>query len=242
MIDQCLQYGDVRIPYQVFFVPGRESKVAIHVHPNGRVQVDAPPQTSLAEVKQAVSKRSQWLCNHIGRIRGQRTWILPREYVSGESHFYLGRRYVLKVRKNKRQQPDVKLKQGLLQVTTDNNNRDTVKTLLWDWYKDHARNQFDRRLEALWQEAGWVREKPAWKLRTMKKQWGSCSPKGILSLNPHLVKAPSQCIDYVLLHELCHLKFHNHSRHFYRLLKTQMPEWEAVKGRLDGMAELLLNS
>ncbi|WP_218649982.1 M48 family metallopeptidase [endosymbiont of Lamellibrachia barhami] len=242
MIEQCLQYGDVQIPYQVLFVPGRQCKVAIHVHPNGRVQVDAPPQTSLVEVKQAVSKRSRWLFNHIERIREQRIWVLPREYVSGESHFYLGRRYVLKVRKSKRQQPGVKLRQGLLQVTTDNNNRDSVKTLLWDWYKDHARNQFDRRLEALWQETNWVQEKPTWKLRTMKKQWGSCSPKGILSLNPHLVKAPSQCIDYVLLHELCHLKFHNHSRHFYRLLKTQMPEWEAVKGRLDGMAELLLNS
>ncbi|MEE9357086.1 M48 family metallopeptidase [Candidatus Vondammii sp. HM_W22] len=242
MIDQRLQYGEVEISYQVFFVPGREYKIAIHVHPNGRVQVDAPPQTSLAEVKQAVSRHSQWLCHQLQRIREQRTWILPREYVSGESHFYLGRRYVLKVRLNRRQQASVKLQRGQFLVTTGDTTRDAVKTLLWNWYKDHARNQIDRRLETLWQETNWVREKPAWKLRAMKKQWGSCSPKGILSLNPHLVKAPSHCIDYVLLHELCHLKFHNHSRYFYRLLKKQMPEWEAVKGRLDGMAELLLNS
>ncbi len=241
MIDQCLRYGDRNIPYQVLFVPGRQRKVAIHVHPNGRVQVDAPPQTSLAEIKQAVSKRSRWLCGYIERIKEQRNWVLPREYVSGESHFYLGRRYVLKVRRIKRRQPNVKLRRGMLQVETDDMTRDVVKNLLWGWYKDHARNQFDRRLDALLQETGWVRGKPAWKLRIMKKQWGSCSPKGILSLNPHLVKAPSQCIDYVLLHELCHLKFHNHSRHFYRLLKKQMPEWEAVKERLDGMAEMLLN-
>jgi len=241
LIDQCLRYGELNIPYQVLFVPGRQRKVAIHVHPNGRVQVDAPPQTSLADIKQAVTKRSRWLCDHIERIKERRSWVLPREYVSGESHFYLGRRYVLKVRKIKMQQPSVKLRRGLLQVATDDITQDAVKNLLWDWYKDHARNQFDRRLGALLQETSWVREKPAWKLRTMKKQWGSCSPKGILSLNPHLVKAPSKCIDYVLLHELCHLKFHNHSRHFYRLLRKQMPEWEAVKGRLDGMAEMLLN-
>jgi predicted metal-dependent hydrolase len=229
------------IPYQVLFVPGRQRKVAIHVHPNGCVQVDAPLQTSLADIKQAVTKRSRWLCEHIERIREQRAWVLPREYVSGESHFYLGRRYVLKVRRIKRQPPNVKLIRGLLQVTTGDVTREAVKHLLWDWYKVHARMQFDRRLEALVLQSSWVREKPSWKLRIMKKQWGSCSPQGILSLNPHLVKAPSQCIDYVLLHELCHLKFHNHSRQFYRLLKKQMPEWETVKVRLDGMAELLLN-
>ncbi len=231
----------MHIPYKVFFVPGRRRKIAIHVHPDGTVQVDAPPQTPLGEVKLAVGKRSRWLCNHLDRIKEQRTHVLPREYVSGESHFYLGRRYVLKVRKNKRQQPRVKLRQGQLQVTCESTDSNTVKTMLWGWYKNHARILFDRRLKAIWQETNWVREQPSWKLLTMKKQWGSCSPRGVLSLNPHLVKAPSLCIDYVLLHELCHLKVHNHSPHFYRLLKRQMPEWEAVKGRLDGMAELLLN-
>lgn len=242
MIEQHLQYGEAQISYQVFFVSGRKHKVAIHVHPNGRVQVDAPAQTSLAEVKQAVAKRSRWLFNRIERIREQRAWVSPREYVSGESHFYLGRRYLLKIQKIKRQQHGVKLMRGQLLVTTDNSNRDCVKALLWDWYKNNAHSQFDTRLERLWEKSNWVQEQPLWKLRSMKREWGSCSPKGVLTLNPHLVKAPPQCIDYVLLHELCHLKFHNHSRSFYRLLKTEMPEWEAVKGRLDGMAELLLNS
>ncbi len=75
----------------------------------------------------------------------------------------------------------------------------------------------------------------------MKTQWGSCSPAGTILLNPHLVKAPRECIDYVISHELCHLKEHNHSPRYYRLLAKIMPSWEAVKTRLDGMAELLLN-
>lgn len=75
----------------------------------------------------------------------------------------------------------------------------------------------------------------------MKKQWGSCSPKGVLSLNPHLVKASLRCIDYVLLHELCHLQVRNHGQKFYDLLSKHLPEWQAAKARLDGMAELLLN-
>ena len=60
-------------------------------------------------------------------------------------------------------------------------------------------------------------------------------------LNPHLVKAPGECIDYVILHELCHIKEHNHGQGFYRLLGQVMPEWRNIKQRLDGMAELLLN-
>ena len=81
---------------------------------------------------------------------------------------------------------------------------------------------------------------PALRLQHMKVQWGSCSPAGRITLNPHLVKAPRECIDYVLLHELCHLRHHNHSARFYKALGTQMPRWRAVKQRLDAMAEQLL--
>jgi predicted metal-dependent hydrolase len=215
--------------------------VAIHVHPDGSVQVDAPAQASLAEIKQAVGKRSRWLSTHLDHIKAQKFHVLPREYVSGESHFYLGRRYLLKVRLDKLAEPSVKLRCGQLQITTTKRDQEMIKSLLWQWYRVHAKNQFDRRLGMLCQNLSWVKNKPVWKLLTMKKQWGSCSPKGVLCLNPHLVKAPSECIDYVLLHELCHLKSHNHSPAFYRQLRQAMPAWESVKARLDGMAELLLN-
>jgi len=72
-------------------------------------------------------------------------------------------------------------------------------------------------------------------------QWGSCSPTGQITLNPHLVKAPRNCIDYVLLHELCRIAEHNHSERFYRLLYGVMPQWEKIKERLDSMAYFYLN-
>ena len=75
----------------------------------------------------------------------------------------------------------------------------------------------------------------------MKTQWGSCSPSGALTLNPHLIKSPRECIDYVIFHELCHLAEHNHSDRFWRLLTQVMPNWEKVKTQLDGMAELYLS-
>jgi len=75
----------------------------------------------------------------------------------------------------------------------------------------------------------------------MQTQWGNCSPGGTITLSPHLVKAPRDCIDYVLLHELCHLKEHNHAPAFWGLLERVMPDWERHKARLDGMAELILS-
>ncbi len=75
----------------------------------------------------------------------------------------------------------------------------------------------------------------------MRTQWGSCSPKGELLLNPYLVKAPRACIEYVVAHELCHLIEHNHSPRFYQHLSAMLPDWQARKDELDGMAEWLLN-
>lgn len=116
-----------------------------------------------------------------------------------------------------------------------------VKSLIDEWYKTKAKLIFIERLEAVILKAAWVTDTPAFRLLAMKKQWGSCSVKGNLILNPHLVKAPKECIDYVILHELCHIAEHNHSEHFWRLLTQVMPNWKEVKARLDGMAELYLN-
>jgi len=116
-----------------------------------------------------------------------------------------------------------------------------IKSLLFDWYRIRAREVFNHRLNEVIAQTLWVKEKPPVRLLSMQTQWGSCSPKGQLTLNLHLVKAPRECIDYVLLHELCHLAEHNHSEKFYRLMKQVMPHWEKVKERLDGMAYFYLN-
>lgn len=238
---QTISYGDERIRYQVCHVPGREAKVAIHVHPDGSVQVDAPMDTELVEIKLAVQKRARWVMGHIEQARELREHVLPREYVSGESHYYQGRRYQMKVVLSESMKGSVKLHRGKLVVEADDVSTTRVRKLLRDWYRAKAQDYFSRRLKDIAARVPWLAETPGLRLLTMKKQWGSCSPKGVLSINPHLVKAPRECIEYVLLHELCHLQEHNHSPRFYRLLTELMPEWKSVKARLDGMSELLLN-
>lgn len=228
-------------------------KIVIKVHPDQRVVVNAPIDATDKIIHDAMMKRARWIWQNIQDFAKQKDHVLPKRYVSGETQFYLGRRYVLKVitdaKTSDKINSTVKLSRGKLHVELSQNDSELdaekravlVKRLIDEWYKDKFRAISRERLEALIHKASWVNNNPSLKLMTMKKQWGSCSNKGNLILNPHLVKAPKECIDYVILHELCHIAEHNHSEHFWRLLTQVMPNWKEVKARLDGMAELYLN-
>lgn len=234
-------YGGDCIEYDVHFVPKKSDKIAIHVHPDGSVQVDAPDGENLSRVQRAVMKRARWIKRHTDEARRQHAQVLPRHYVSGESIFYLGRRYQLKVVAANGDGPAVKLLRGQIRVSAPSREPVTVRTQLAHWYRTRATDVFARRLAEIGERVPWLHEVPAWRLVSMRKQWGSCSPSGQILLNPHLVKAPRPCVDYVICHELCHLQEHNHSPRYYRLLSQMMPGWEPIKARLDGMAEMLLN-
>jgi len=236
-----ITYGDYDIRFAIEPRTSGTPKVLIKVHPDCRVIAQAPSMASYDEIVYAVKKRARWVYRQLRYFEKQRANILPRHYISGESHFYLGRRHVLKVYGNTRHRPEVKLLRGVLQVKTRKENSEKTKSQLFEWYKERARDVFDRRLNIVLPKTLWVTEKPNIRLSAMRTQWGSCSPKGQLTINPNLVKAPTECIDYVLLHELCHIAEHNHSEQFYRLMRQVMPHWGNVKERLDGMAYFYLN-
>ncbi|MBU86087.1 MAG: SprT family zinc-dependent metalloprotease [Pseudomonadota bacterium] len=236
----AIQYGDRRLQFAWRQRDKAGTRARIHVYPNGLVEVETPQDTTLAEAKQALLKRARWVTRHLAEIKERRSAVLEREYVSGETVFYLGRRYTLKVIPSETEQ-HVKMLRGQIRVTARDLSPGTVKARLTQWYRERADEVFARRLDAVSDRLPWVVEMPPWMIREMKTQWGSCSPSGVILLNPHLVKTPTRCIDYVILHELCHLEEHNHSDRFYRLLKRAMPDWEGRKSRLDAMSELYLN-
>ena len=238
-----LSYGDTRISFDVRRQPARSRQsVAIHVEPDGQVLADAPALASDAKIRAALTKRLRWVHSQLQEIHERRKHVLPREYVSGESVYYLGRRYRLKVLPDE-EEPPVRLRGAYLQVAIGNRNRDAVRSALDVWYRHQARRVFHERLLVVCQQLSWVRKQlPPTTLRHMQARWGSCSSQGRLTLNPALVRAPRECIDYVLIHELCHLKLHNHSPRFYRLLDAHIPNWKRIKQRLDGLAEKIVTA
>lgn len=233
-------YGERRIDYRVVSNALLRSKLRIHVHPSGAVEVEAPVATTAHEVSTAVGKRGRWILRQLADLANLREQALPREYVSGETHFYLGRRYQLKVLSDRTFTPSVALRAGQLRIHARRADPATIRRLLDAWLKDRADEYFSKRIRALVQQISWIHKQPPLRLVKARKQWGSCTPSGAIKLNPALIRAPRECIDYVILHELCHLREHNHSKRYYALLSRHCPRWKATKSKLDSMAELLL--
>ena len=236
-----LHYGEHVLPYEVRTQTGRiVRKVAIHVEPDGRVLVDAPESASEQDVHQAVKARARWIFGHVSAAKERLRHVLPREYVSGESLHYLGRRYRLKVTLAGDAPATVRLKGGYIEVVVPRDDVALVQAGLLAWYRQRARVVFHARAVTIAQALDWLKGVPPIRLLNMRSQWGSCSPAGLLTLNPHLVKASRECVDYVVLHEFCHLKEHNHSPRFYALLDKHMPGWQRIKQHLDALADVFL--
>lgn len=234
------RYGDEQLVFERIKRPQTTGRILIKVHPDCRIVVSAPEDASNEAVLCAVKKRGRWIYRQLREFRQQLEHITPRRFVSGETHYYLGKQYLLKVIEAPDQVQGVKLLRGKLEVSVRAKNAGNVRELLMGWYRARAKESFAKRLDAVLEQALWVMEKPQLRILSMHTQWGSCSPNGRITLNPHLVKAPRECIDYVILHELCHLAEHNHSERFYRLMGQVMPGWEKTKERLDGLASSIL--
>lgn len=207
--------------------------LGIEVHPDLSVWAKAPIDTSLNDIKVKLLKRSSWI------IKQQKYFeqFLPRtpcrEYVSGETHLYLGRRYQLKIKNA--EQPEVKLKGAeLIVFTKHHTNPEHVKNLLASWYFKHAEKKFEEKFEKVFNKfRNYNFKRPHFEIRRMKNRWGSCTPKGKIILNPELIKTPGPCIDYVIIHELCHILHPSHDKKFYSLQEKMNPEWEKWKEKLE---------
>ena len=226
-----VEYGKEKICFAVVYTVRKTLEIA--VHPDARVVVKAPGGTLLEAIRKRVAKRARWIRKQIAYFRKFEPHTPSRRYIGGETHLFLGRQYRLKIRKQNNN--DVKLKGSYFYVMTPKpDNTQKVKDLLDEWYRKHARIIFSRRLEECYMHAKKLNIPfPDIRLRKMSKRWGSCSKSGDILLNTALVKASVYCIDYVIMHELCHFKVHTHNNVYFRLLTKYMPDWEKRKERLE---------
>ncbi|WP_299987670.1 M48 family metallopeptidase [uncultured Ruegeria sp.] len=236
-----LTYGNEQIPYQVNPDPRRTTRIAIHVEPDGSVIVDAPPDQPDEMVHKAVHKRARWIADHVAEAKDRYRHVHPKSYVSGEQVLYLGRRYMLKVVQSDTTKGTARLHGNRLEVTVQSKDPRKVRGIVRAWYRTRARDYFARLIDQKSKKLSWIDQPPPFRLLEMSRQWGSCSPQGQVILNPHLVKAPRECIEYVVVHELAHLKHHDHSPEFFDLVSLNAPGWEKQKRLLDRIVEVLTN-
>jgi predicted metal-dependent hydrolase len=210
--------------------------LAISVQPDGSIELTAPARARVEDVIAKVVKRAAWIHRQQRDFAAMNARRPPRRYSSGATHRYLGRQYRLKVSHGRA--TGVKLAGAYFHVVTNNGTKAEVEEQLASWMRERALNQLSRRVDA-WREWCQRHRLPAARihLRSMPKRWGSARRDGRIWFNPDLVRAPSVCIDYVVAHEICHLKYPTHAPAFYRQLDQLFPNWRAIKRRLES-AEL----
>lgn len=234
LITRTITYGKNAIAYNVQFRPRKT--VAIAVEPDKSVLVTAPEQADLNVVDSRVKDKARWILKQQQFFEQFIPRTPARKYVGGETHLYLGRQYRLKIHEVTNQLGNhVKLAGQYIHIYTNRpNDPEPAKRLLDNWYLDNAKTKFEERLNSQFTPFEQMSyQKPKLKVRKLNKRWGSLTPTGSLLLNRDLIRAPRQCIDYVITHELCHLKHPNHSTQFYNFLSSMLPDWEKKKQQLE---------
>lgn len=232
-IVRTISYGTQRISFTVIYSDRKTLEIA--VHPNQSVIVKAPRDASLEIVDQKVKTRAHWILKQQHYFSQFYPRTPSRQYIGGETHLYLGKQYRLKIQADS--QLSVKLKGQFLTITTtEPNNPDMTRKLLEKWYLERAKFKFEERLDSCFTTFKSLNyHRPTLQIRNLSKRWGSLTKKGTIILNRDLIRASSRYIDYVITHELCHLKYPNHSANFYRFLSSIMPDWEIRKSKLEQM-------
>lgn len=203
----------------------------------GEVIIVVPKLLERDKIDKLLASKHQWIVEKIAQYQTTSPATV-REYVSGESLPYLGRNYRLKVLKG--DLAPTKLLNGRITVTVPDLSTQThyIRRALTNWYKRHAdkkiREKVRRYESQVGVETGVVRTKE------FKSRWGSCTPYGDLEFNWVIVMAPNRVVDYVVVHELCHLIHHDHSPQFWKEVERVMPDYKEHKEWLRGNAQNLI--
>ncbi len=181
-------------------------------------------------MKEKLRKKAPWIIRQQSFFLSFHPKTPARKFIGGETHLYLGRQYRLNIVKIKIE--SVKLKGKFIEVATTDKSR--AKQLVSEWYLQNAKSKFQAIAQPLIDKFKKHNVQPSTiVLREMPTRWGSCTPKGKIILNPELIKAPKGCIEYVIIHELCHLVYRNHDTLFFDLQNIMMPDWKRWKDRLE---------
>jgi predicted metal-dependent hydrolase len=229
-------YGSQNITFSLEYSPRKT--LAIEVHPDRSIIVKAPTDAAIESIESKVIRRATWIARQQRQFDRYAPPLPAPECVSGEGYRYLGRQYRLKLIESSSDK--IQLWQGRLEVNTPTPfDREQVERSISNWFRDRAIIIFGERYHHSTKlVVPYAIKGDGFELRTMSKRWGSCTPTGRIFLNPLLISAPKDCIDYVIIHELCHLRFPNHSPSFYKLLGSILPDWSDRKQKLNTQVEL----
>ena len=208
--------------------------INLRIRPNMEIYISAPMNLHSDYIENFIRSKEKWIKQVLQKIKEAKQNQLPSQYLSGEKHKYLGKEYELEVKQGNSNR--VSIKEGKIILTVISNifeNSDEKKKVMEKWYFENAQKVFVNAIQK-WLE---ILDESIEKLsiKPMKSRWGSCNyVKRYINLNTELIKRTQFEIEYVVLHELTHLKYPNHGKGFYRYIENYMPNYK--------MAEKMLNA
>jgi predicted metal-dependent hydrolase len=220
------------IEFRVIY--SRRRTFGISVLPDSSVIVRAPNLASFKTISRIVQEKSEWIIRHRDNYKQKESKKLNGSFISGEPQLFRGTEHILQISPAKK--PSVKFLENIIELGLDRpDDIQAVKKLLYYGYKTEASILFPELLNKALKENENQMFRPAGLIiRSMKSRWGSCSRRGMITLSTELIKLPDIFIEYVIIHELCHLRHHNHGKEFYKLLSELFPEWKKVRNDLKG--------
>jgi predicted metal-dependent hydrolase len=218
------------IEFKVIY-SGRSS-IGISVLPDSSVIVRVPFLTSFKSINRIVTDKYHWVIKHRDNYRKLDNSTGNKLYTSGEIHLFRGNESILIIEKSVK--PFIRFYDSIIELGIERtDNTDTIRRLLYKGYKNEASIHFPEMMSKVLRKHENQLFKPTGLvIRNMKRRWGSCSNKGKITLSTELIKLSDLYIEYVITHELCHLKHHNHGSQYYKLLSEVFPEWKTVRKEL----------
>lgn len=200
--------------------------------PEGRVRIAAPLRVNDEAVRLFAISKLSWIKRQQAKFEKQRRQS-ERDYVSGESHYFKGRRYLLNVvYQNSAPKVVVRNKTYIDLYVREGSDRNQREQVLLRWYRQQLKSEIPE-LIAKWQDIVGVEVKD-WGIRRMKTKWGTCNAEvGRIWLNLELVKKPLRCLEYIAVHEMVHLQERHHNERFTAYMDEYLPQWRTNRDELN---------
>ncbi|MBM7853900.1 putative metal-dependent hydrolase [Desulfohalotomaculum tongense] len=216
-------YGTQIINFEVMY--SKRKTMEIRVEPPGVVKVVVPQNTPEQVILERVKSKGAWIVQKLFLLRSVEYRPIKREFVNGESFMYLGRNYSLQLQLDKTvKKPEVKLYQGKFQVKTPTNDEAAIRKAMELWYRNKTKEKVEERIKYY---QHFFNIKPTnVKVKDQKKRWASCTSRNELLFNWRCVMASSPVLDYIVVHEMCHMVYKNHSQDFWGLVASIIPDYK----------------
>jgi len=223
-------YGN--FSYQYKLIKKDRKTLTLTITPEKEIIIKAPKDISDEKLEKFLKRKWSWMNKQLDFFTKVKREKYKRKFVSGESFYYLGRQYKLVVSKGN--EDTVQLLKGVLKLTTSNSVKDikNIEKILKNWFKIKAEAIFKERYQVMGMKFDY-KNLPVLGLRKMSRRWGTFINKDKICLNPKLIHASKDCIDYVITHELCHVRYKNHNKMFWKFMEEKYPNWVKVKDKLE---------